>query len=138
MDFGWTGDEQAFRTRVSDFLTENWSSGEDATSEQGAQRGRNFEQVLAQHGWLTMAWPKEYGGQGASYIEQMIYKEEAALHGAPTGRGGEAKSSSRPAPSGFASGLATCPWTRPRRRGTSASARKSAPPAAWHWAGTGR
>ena len=88
MDFGWTGDEQAFRTRVSDFLAENWSSGEDATSEQGAERGRNFEQVLAEHGWLTMAWPKEYGGQSASYIEQMIYKEEAAFHGAPTGGGG--------------------------------------------------
>ena len=38
---------------------------------------------MAQHGWLTMAWPEEYGGRGASHIQQMIYREEASLAGAP-------------------------------------------------------
>ena len=56
--------------------------------EEGSDRGHEFEKTLAEHGWLTLAWPTEYGGQGAPHVEQMIYKEEAALHGAPTGGGG--------------------------------------------------
>ena len=31
---------------------------------------------LSLKGWLTMAWPKEYGGQGASLWEQLVYNEE--------------------------------------------------------------
>ncbi|MDP6605379.1 MAG: acyl-CoA dehydrogenase family protein [Dehalococcoidia bacterium] len=87
MDFGWSKDEGSFRQRVRDFLDEHWTNADD-TSTEGQQRGRNFEKVLADNGWLTMAWPEQYGGQGASHVEQMIYKEEAALHAAPTGGGG--------------------------------------------------
>ena len=87
MDFGWNDDEAAFRTRVRDFFSENWSNVDDDSAE-SASRGRDFEKVLADHGWLTMAWPEAYGGLGASHVEQMIYKEEAALHAAPTGGGG--------------------------------------------------
>ena len=27
---------------------------------------------LSEKGWLTMNWPKEYGGKGASYMEQIF------------------------------------------------------------------
>ncbi len=87
MDFGWSDDGAAFRDRVRAFLDDNWGHSSDG-GEEGSDRGREFEKTLAEHGWLTMAWPTEYGGQGASHVEQMIYKEEAALHGAPTGGGG--------------------------------------------------
>ena len=87
MDFGWSDDEAAFRDRVRRFLDDNWGYSSDG-GEEGSDRGREFEQTLAEHGWLTLAWPTEYGGQGAPHVEQMIYKEEAALHGAPTGGGG--------------------------------------------------
>jgi len=30
-----------------------------------------------------MAWPKEYGGQARSYIDQALFKEEMAYHRAP-------------------------------------------------------
>jgi alkylation response protein AidB-like acyl-CoA dehydrogenase len=89
MDFGWTTEEAAFRERVRAFLRANWSrqgatpgtSAEDVDRE----RYREFEEALARHGWLTMAWPKAYGGADASYIEQMVFKEEATVHGAPSG-----------------------------------------------------
>ncbi len=87
MDFGWSDDEAAFRDRVRTFLDDNWGHPSDG-GEEGSDRGREFEKTLAEHGWLTMAWPTEYGGQGASHVQQMIYKEEVALHGAPTGGGG--------------------------------------------------
>jgi acyl-CoA dehydrogenase len=34
-------------------------------------------------GWLTLSWPAEYGGRGASAMEQLIFTDEAALAGAP-------------------------------------------------------
>jgi alkylation response protein AidB-like acyl-CoA dehydrogenase len=92
MDFSWNSEEQAFRERVRTFLRENWrdTGAEGETDEETGQggarrRGRDFEKRLAEHGWLTMAWPKEYGGRDASHVEQMIFAEECALKGAPTG-----------------------------------------------------
>ncbi|MEE8421884.1 MAG: acyl-CoA dehydrogenase family protein, partial [Dehalococcoidia bacterium] len=95
MDFGWTDEEIAFRKRVIDFLDENWErrglNGGVAT-EQGSRTDntRDFSKVLAEHGWLTMAWPEQYGGEAASYTAQMIFKEEATIRGAPTGGMGAA------------------------------------------------
>jgi acyl-CoA dehydrogenase len=34
-------------------------------------------------GWLTLSWPEEYGGRGASAMEQLIFTDEAAIAGAP-------------------------------------------------------
>ena len=38
---------------------------------------------LAGKGWLTLAWPKEYGGRGATHMMQLIFAEEMAYHRAP-------------------------------------------------------
>ncbi len=38
---------------------------------------------LGADGWLGIGWPKEYGGQGASAIEQYIFYNEAQRAGAP-------------------------------------------------------
>ena len=38
---------------------------------------------LAQRGWLTMSWPKEYGGGGAGYFEQTVYEMETHYHYIP-------------------------------------------------------
>ena len=35
---------------------------------------------LADKGWLTLAWPEEYGGAGASHMMQVIFAEEMAYH----------------------------------------------------------
>jgi alkylation response protein AidB-like acyl-CoA dehydrogenase len=34
-------------------------------------------------GWLTLGWPTEYGGRGATAMEQLIFTDEAAVAGAP-------------------------------------------------------
>ena len=44
---------------------------------------RGFIKKLAERGWLTLAWPKEWGGQGASHMMQLVYNEEIAYHDAP-------------------------------------------------------
>jgi alkylation response protein AidB-like acyl-CoA dehydrogenase len=42
-----------------------------------------FNEKLAERGWIAPAWPKEYGGLGASIYEQMVFNEEFGYHGAP-------------------------------------------------------
>jgi len=49
-------------------------------------RGDVYKRVVRQmgkDGWLGIGWPKEYGGQGRSMIEQLIFTDEASKAGAP-------------------------------------------------------
>ena len=43
----------------------------------------SISKKLAERGWLTMSWPKEYGGGGASYFEQTAYEMEIAYQNIP-------------------------------------------------------
>ena len=48
--------------------------------------GSTYKQVVRQlgkDGWLTLSWPVEYGGKGATAMEQLIFMDEAALAGVP-------------------------------------------------------
>jgi 3-oxocholest-4-en-26-oyl-CoA dehydrogenase alpha subunit len=38
---------------------------------------------LGRDGWLGIGWPKEYGGQGRTMMEQLIFSDEAAIAGVP-------------------------------------------------------
>ena len=92
MDFALTAEDEAFRQEVRQFVRGEWGLGDTvsgiaAEDEESWARGRAFARRLHEHGWFTLAWPKEYGGQGASHIHQMIFSEECAYHGAPTGGG---------------------------------------------------
>jgi alkylation response protein AidB-like acyl-CoA dehydrogenase len=84
MDFSWSDQEQAFRERVRSFLQQEWGDA-DFGELTGRERSRTFERKLADEGWLTMAWPEEYGGRDASHVEQMIFAEETARFAAPSG-----------------------------------------------------
>lgn len=90
MEFEFSPDQETFRQRVRQFVKENWTPppptarpGDDVTN----AAEREYEKRLARNGWLTMAWPKEYGGLGASHMEQLIFREESAYAGAPGGGG---------------------------------------------------
>lgn len=47
------------------------------------QLSMSMSKKLAKKGWLTISWPKEYGGMGASFWEQVVFKEEAGYWGIP-------------------------------------------------------
>ncbi len=52
----------------------------------GNESGETYKRVIRQmgeDGWLAIGWPKEYGGQGRSAAEQLVFFEEAQLAGAP-------------------------------------------------------
>ena len=91
MDYQFTESDESFRSEVVNFIDNNWvpASGPDVEGDDSHfEAERAFEKRAASKGWLTMAWPEEYGGRGASHIQQMIYREEAAYRGAP-GSGGQ-------------------------------------------------
>ncbi len=74
MDFRFTPEQEAFRGEVRSFIKDEWPP------KAGDQ---SFAKKLAKKGWLTMSWPKEYGGQAASHVQQLVYNEEMAYYQAP-------------------------------------------------------
>ncbi|KDN19933.1 acyl-CoA dehydrogenase family protein [Amycolatopsis rifamycinica] len=38
---------------------------------------------LGKDGWLALGWPKEYGGQDRSMLDQLVFTDEAAVAGVP-------------------------------------------------------
>ncbi len=89
MDFSFSQEEDRFRERVRDFLQSNLPQGwsrpgfklPEGTS--NLELHRDWQRRLYQAGFVGMAWPREYGGQGASQIEQAILNEELARVRAP-------------------------------------------------------
>jgi alkylation response protein AidB-like acyl-CoA dehydrogenase len=84
MDFRFSEEEEAFRKEVQEFLAKEWTlAAWDPEDPEAWEAGREFEKKLVARGWLTMAWPKEYGGLGAGHMTQLIYRDEMAYAGAP-------------------------------------------------------
>jgi len=89
MDLSFTEEEERFRQRVRDFMKANLPQGwgtpgyKGAAGEETMELQRDWTRRLHQAGFLGMAWPKEYGGQGASQIELAIFNEESARFRAP-------------------------------------------------------
>ncbi|MBI4637914.1 MAG: acyl-CoA dehydrogenase family protein [Candidatus Rokubacteria bacterium] len=89
MEFAFTAAEQAFATEVRRFLRDHLPDrfphdGMDAGYGSGAH-SRAFLRALAAEGWLSMTWPREFGGQERSLMHKLILFEELALAGAPFG-----------------------------------------------------
>jgi alkylation response protein AidB-like acyl-CoA dehydrogenase len=85
LDFPFTPEQERFRAEVRDFVGREWTSdGDDrVVDEADWERQTQFRKALSQRGWLTRAWPPQWGGQDADQVDQAIYREEMALAGAP-------------------------------------------------------
>ena len=93
MEFRFTAEQEELRGELREFVRQelppDWqveNDREDMTPEEFAF-SQQFARRLGERGWLTMAWPQEYGGRSASQIEQTIFSEEMAYAGAPLGFG---------------------------------------------------
>jgi alkylation response protein AidB-like acyl-CoA dehydrogenase len=93
MEYRFTSEQEALRGELREFLhselPQDWKVANDreAMTREEFDFSQRFARKLSERGWLTMAWPREYGGRGASHIEQLIYSEEMAYAGAPLGFG---------------------------------------------------
>ena len=79
MDLTLNESEAAFRDEVRTWLTEN-HPGEVPTGDekQEFEFRRSWQRSMHDAGWAGLSWPAEYGGRGASLIEQAIFNEELA------------------------------------------------------------
>ena len=88
MDFAFTPEETAFRAELRAFLAEelpSWWRGMFVDDDRAMPFTRELCRKLADRGWLTMAWPAEYGGQDASVWMQTVVREEMWAHEEPRG-----------------------------------------------------
>ena len=88
MDFEFTQAESAFRAELREFLDtemEPWWRHIFANEERSTEAGLAMSAKLAERGWLTMAWPREYGGSASSAWMQVVLREEMWSRGEPRG-----------------------------------------------------
>jgi len=88
MEFGWSSEEQSFRTRlravIDAELPEQWAGlipGEEVATD----FTMGFCRTLADQGLLAPHWPSEYGGRDASPWQFIILGEELWSAGEPRG-----------------------------------------------------
>ncbi len=90
MDFDFTPPQQAFRAEVRSWLTANVPAalkGRGFAASRGDRdavvRLRAWQRQLYGAGYVGIDWPVEYGGRGASIMEQVILYEEMSRAEAP-------------------------------------------------------
>jgi alkylation response protein AidB-like acyl-CoA dehydrogenase len=88
MDFAFSDDDERFRAELREFIAAElpaWWRGMFVDDPRVFPETRRFCAALAARGWLTMAWPREFGGAEASVWRQAILREEMWAHDEPRG-----------------------------------------------------
>ena len=87
MHFTFTPEETAFRQELREFLKAelppDWKGADEDGRTDDVVFERHMRRRLIEKEWLTMAWPREYGGQDASSVKSAIFAEEMMYHEAP-------------------------------------------------------
>jgi alkylation response protein AidB-like acyl-CoA dehydrogenase len=84
MDLSLTPEEQAFRDEIRAWLEENHPGPSPGGGDQAQfEFEREWQRTLHAGGWAGISWPKEFGGRGATLIEQAIFGEEMGRAKAP-------------------------------------------------------
>jgi alkylation response protein AidB-like acyl-CoA dehydrogenase len=83
MDLTLSPSEQAFRDELRGWIAANHPGPEPEGDEAGFQFRRDWQRALHVAGWAGLSWPDEYGGRGATLVEQAIFNEELARARAP-------------------------------------------------------
>jgi len=84
VDLTLSPNEQVFRDELRDWLSENHPGEEPAGDEAAFTFRIAWQKQLHAAGYAGLSWPEEYGGKGATLIEQAIYGEEMARAKAPS------------------------------------------------------
>jgi alkylation response protein AidB-like acyl-CoA dehydrogenase len=83
VDFSYPQSAEQFRKELHAWLSAHLTDDVIAAS---ARRGkddgafetlRSWNATIADAGWAAVSWPVEYGGRGATAIEQLVYAEES-------------------------------------------------------------
>ena len=83
MDLTLSPEEEAFRDELRGWLKENHPGKEPEGDEAAFAFRRDWQRALNEAGWAGLSWPQEYGGRGATLVEQAIFNEEVVRARAP-------------------------------------------------------
>ena len=91
MDFALSPEQTSFRDEVRSWLEKNlprgWSDrmrvGSDVPRPEVYDFLRDWQRKMFDAGFMGLTWPKEYGGRGLTFMEEMILQEQIALLKAP-------------------------------------------------------
>jgi alkylation response protein AidB-like acyl-CoA dehydrogenase len=75
--------EQSFRDELRAWLEENHPGPEPTGDEAAFEFRKDWQRKLADAGYAGLSWPEEYGGRGATLIEQALFNEEMVRAKAP-------------------------------------------------------
>ena len=75
----WAKPVMPFARKCGTWLDEHWSGARKAAFDAKDFHDREFDPSFAldlgQTGWLGMAWPREFGGQARTPLEQLAFIE---------------------------------------------------------------
>ena len=87
MDLNLTAEEQQFSDELRAWLAahapKNSEHRRDESIDAHFDFLKHWQRTLYEGGWAGISWPREYGGRGASLMQQVIFWQEMALAGAP-------------------------------------------------------
>src|SRR4051794_2468937 len=83
MDFSPTAEQARLRDALRAWLAENVPADVPRGDQASFELRRRWQRQLHEAGWMGVSWPAEYGGRGATRLEQAIVNEELARARAP-------------------------------------------------------
>jgi alkylation response protein AidB-like acyl-CoA dehydrogenase len=89
VDFSYPAEVEQFRDELRAWLSENLTEDLIAARRPTGRGDAAFEalrtwnRTMADAGWAAVSWPTEYGGRGATVLEQLVYTEETTRARAP-------------------------------------------------------
>jgi alkylation response protein AidB-like acyl-CoA dehydrogenase len=84
MDLTLSPTEEAFRDELRGWLAANNPGRPPPGDDEAFEFRRRWQRQMYEAGWAGISWPKEYGGRGATLIEQAIFFEEMVRANAPS------------------------------------------------------
>ncbi|MFC4001960.1 acyl-CoA dehydrogenase family protein [Prauserella oleivorans] len=84
-----TPEQEELRTRLRGYFAELMTpERREGLATEGGEYGdgtayKEIVRQLGRDGWLALGWPKAYGGQERSMLDQLVFTDEAAVAGVP-------------------------------------------------------
>src|SRR5487761_753205 len=81
MDFADSPEHAAFRAEFRQWLAANLPP--DLCVDDALEQRIRWQKTMNAAGWVGITWPKDYGGRGANFMQQVIFDEEYTRARAP-------------------------------------------------------
>ncbi|MFL2501829.1 MAG: acyl-CoA dehydrogenase family protein [Luminiphilus sp.] len=83
MDFNDTPEEARFREEVATWLAENAPNDDAFRALTPLEQAKQWQKQKYDAGWACIGWAPEFGGRGASPIEEVIWRQEESQYDLP-------------------------------------------------------